>query len=349
MPRRIRKANISFISLVPKGANRINALYKDDGSIEIQTVYKAAPTFDEQGELLAVVYAPELRDSQGDIADASVVKQMAHDFIANGAKVDIRHDGKSVPSDKARVAESFIVEKSDTRFHGWKDRDGNPINLEGALATVIKIEDPELRRKYRSGEWAGVSMGGTAIVEQEKSLESILESILQKMSHTPTPENKDTMDTEKILKAITDGMTAGFASLATGLKEILKPVEKEEKKETKDELRAPIFKGSYSNPRAVQLYQRELLVFQMRKGTDWNDPQDIMNFHTAVTQLHKDWAEEDEAAGIETEPAPRKAGPAVSSNLQIVNGNFTKEERELIAAGRAIAEEHNNRRKTAVK
>ena len=98
MARRIRKANISFISLVPSGANKIEAVYKDDGSVTFGSLLKTSDTFDEQGLLTAVVYAPELRDSQGDIADAAVVKQMAHDFIANGAKIDIRHDGKAVPT-----------------------------------------------------------------------------------------------------------------------------------------------------------------------------------------------------------------------------------------------------------
>jgi hypothetical protein len=167
MPRRIKKAKIEFISLVPAGANKMPVLYKDDGMVEIETLVKASS---DLGELTAVVYAPEHRDSQGDIASAEVVKDMAYDAARRGVEIDLRHDGKAVGRERAFVAESFLVAKGDERFQGWKDRDGKQVDLTGAWATVIKIEDPELRQLYRDGKWGGVSMAGQAeVIETEKA------------------------------------------------------------------------------------------------------------------------------------------------------------------------------------
>lgn len=352
MARRIRKANISFISLVPSGANKIEAVYKDDGSVTFGSLLKTSDTFDEQGLLTAVVYAPELRDSQGDIADAAVVKQMAHDFIANGAKIDIRHDGKAVPAEKARIAESFIVEKTDTRFHNWTDRDGKPVNLEGAWATIIKIEDPELRKMYRSGEWAGVSMGGTAVVEQEKSLEKMLEEILTKITGTPnTPTNDTTMDEAKILKAITDGQTALAATLVTAIKEALKPEPPKTEVPANKEEDAPKFTGDPENPRALQVHSRKLQLYQLRKGTNMNDATEVSELQEAIAVLKEQWKEEDDAAGIEPEGVRkplRKAGPAVNGQnapLQLVGGmQVSKEDLDAIEAGKQVALARNKAR-----
>lgn len=163
--RRIKKAKIRFISLCPRGANQLPTLYKEDGSFEIETLVK---TNVELGEITSIVYAPEFRDSQGDIASAQVIKDMAYDFSKAGGKIDIRHDGRDVGRERAFVAESFIVQKDDPRFSDMADYKGNPVNLTGAWATVIKLEDPALRSLYTEQGWQGVSMAGSAEVEIER-------------------------------------------------------------------------------------------------------------------------------------------------------------------------------------
>jgi hypothetical protein len=321
--RRIRKANISFISLVPAGANKLAPVYKADGSIELGTLIKVADGFDEQGELTAVVYAPEHRDSQGDIADASVIKDAAYDFISNGAKVDIKHDGKAVGRDRARVGETFLVQKTDERFHGWKDREDKPVDLTGAWATVIKIDDPELRKKYRSGEWAGVSMGGTAIVEQEKAgrFDEMLEKLAKFLNPptNPQPEPEPDMDETKMLKAISDG----FSTMTAELVKALKP-ELPKAPEPKPEEKAPIFKGRYDDPRALELHQRETVMFQLRKGTDFSDPASLQAYREQVVALKAAWVEEDKAAGIETKVS--KVGPTVGTpQLPLAEGTIEEQ------------------------
>ena len=77
MPRRFRKAKINFVSLVPLGANQMPTIFKEGAAgdnLEMSLLVKEAKTRIEKGELLACVYAPEIRDSQGDIASAEVIR-----------------------------------------------------------------------------------------------------------------------------------------------------------------------------------------------------------------------------------------------------------------------------------
>ena len=119
--RRIKHATISFISLVPRGANQLPVLYKsEDQTAKFDCIVKD-DRFAEEGLLTAIVYAPETVDSQGDIASAAVIKQMAHDYVRNVGAVDVRHNTNALPREKVSVVESFIIQKDDERFSGLKD------------------------------------------------------------------------------------------------------------------------------------------------------------------------------------------------------------------------------------
>lgn len=330
MPRRrIKKAKIEFISLVPAGANKLQAVYKSDGTVELSALSK----LDEQGELLAVVYAPEHEDSQGDVASAAVIKEAAHEFVANGAKIDIRHDGKPVGAERARVAETFIVHKSDARFQGWKDRDGKDVNLEGAWATVIKIEDPALREKYRNGEWAGVSMGGTAIVESEKSDIGDLVQALKAALTPPAqnPKQDDDMNAEELKKALADTLKESMAELAKALKP--EPATPEPKKDEE-----PVFKGSYDDEKAVRKHSLEVQLHRLRKEVDFSDTDSVNEFLAKSAEIR-------EALGVEEETKKpiRKAGPAANPQKDVelpawMQVPMSKEDSEAALAGAALAD-----------
>lgn len=355
--RRITKAKIKFISLVPAGATKIEPVYKSDGSFTVGTLIKA-DQLEEKGELLAVVYAPNHRDSQGDIAEPEVVKQMAYDFIAHGANIDINHDEKPVTSDRARVAETFLVQKTDTRFHGWKDRDGNAVDLEGAWATVIKIDDPSLRKKFKDGEWAGVSMGGTATVVQEKSDDAVkqLVGLLTKALSPNTQPEPQTDMTPQELEAITKALKDGFTSLTADLTKALKQEKPEgdkpapvKKTETDD---TPKFTGNQDDDRAVELHARKVELHNLKKSVDWADPTSIRSYKEQVSVLKTEWKEADDEAGIEQEPVKpvRKAGPSGGESkdqpapgFHIVGVN--KGDVDAFSAGAALAEAKEKGRK----
>jgi hypothetical protein len=335
--RRIKKAAIKFISLVPAGANLVDTVYKSDGTFTVGTLLKASDNFDEAGELTAVVYTPNFRDAQGDIADADVVKQMAHDFIAHGASIDINHDGKPLPREKARVAETFLVQKTDSRFHGWKDRNGNAVDLAGAWATVIKIDDPELRKKYRSGDWAGVSMGGTAVVEAEKSFD-LLHNFVELLSKAPalsnhrTNEPKSTDMTPQELQTILDqNNKTVLASVAEMLKTL---APKAEEKQTSGFDFPP---HVLNNPRLLKkalraAEQKDLIENTLKQG-------DPIGYKEGLAELRKTWAAEDAAEKGESVGPAQGVSPLDGfAGGQVVAKNGDKFDLPTSVAGLPLAD-----------
>ncbi len=217
--RRIKSADVKFLSLVPKGANQMKTAYKADdtgtGAMDFGAVVVKSEKFAETGDLLAVAYAPNLVDSQGDFADtAEAIKSMAASFLTNGAKLDLRHNEIAIPASQAHVVESFIVQKGDARFANAKDYAGNAVDVTGAWAVALKIEDPELRRKYREGEFQGVSFGGQMRVEAVKEdaegllarLEKLIAPLAAKLcGPSPVPANKEDIPmTPEEIKALKD-------------------------------------------------------------------------------------------------------------------------------------------------
>ena len=82
--RRLKKVDVSFISLVAKGANQKTIIYKSaeasDNPLYSKTI--SIKKYDEEkGILYGLVYSPDEVDSQGDIASADVIETMAHDYV----------------------------------------------------------------------------------------------------------------------------------------------------------------------------------------------------------------------------------------------------------------------------
>jgi len=377
--RRIKRASISTISLVPKGANQIPVLYKsDDNHIQFDTIIK--DNLVEKGELVAIVYAPEMRDSQGDIASASVIKEMAYEFAKNGlGSIDLQHDGKDISKEDAFVAESFIVEKGDGRFSEVADYSGNIIkDLTGAWAVVIKIENEDLKKLYKEGKWNGVSMYGSAeVVETEKSdddLESLdldnltkaqktkMQQLLSRMSNhlglshasayqSITLSGDIDMTPEELTKAI----AAGNAELVKSMNEsntalltkagILKPngeVAKEVKEEK--ETPAPLFKGDISDAKAVKKFEYDTKRFAIEKGIDMSDPAAITDAAASIAELNKEFADVLEDKTIEKAAPSNAAVDDGTSDSFPISAGLSKEEADCVAIGKKMAESMNKSR-----
>jgi len=265
--RRIKKVTVQQLSLCKRGKNRLPVLYKsEDGSAHLQAMVKALDDFDEKGELLIVGYAPELRDVDGDIADADLCREMGHSFMREGAKLDIRHDGNIIERQKAYVAESFTIQKSDERFANWKDYDGTPVDVTGGWGALIKIEDPALRALYKSEGWNGVSFEGPAIVVEEQPdwanrLTKAVDFIKGKLGITEPgePDDMNAQELEAALKKSNEG-------LLEGLKGILVPAQAAPKPEPKagDPL---VFEGDPLKKEDVAAHQQKVRLAKM----DWND------------------------------------------------------------------------------
>jgi hypothetical protein len=263
MPRhRLEDVKVRFLSLCPKGANRLPVIIKDDGSVEFETVCKVATDFEKSGLMTSIVYAPNVDDSQGDFATREEIVKMAHDAMLHGVPaIDINHDFKALPKEDARVVESFIIAKGDPRFADVKDYSGKAVDTEGAWAVVIKIEKSDLRAKYLSGEWKGVSLGGTG-------------------KRVPVAKKEDIeMDKAELIKLLDERDAAKEAALK-------KATETAAATPTSAAPAAPVLKSSdMGNPDAVAKYHMALKRHNLSKSvTDWNDTEQVGSY---LTELKK--------------------------------------------------------------
>lgn len=323
MKRRIQKARIKFLSLCPRGKNKLPSIYKEDGAFEVQLLSKDAQ---EDGELLALVYAPEFRDAEGDIASAEVIKDALYEAAKSGYDLDLRHDGRALKREQAYVAEQFIVQKGDPRFEGLKDYDGNPVDPQGSWAVVIKIDDPQLRKLYREGSWQGVSMAGVAAVSTEKE-DQILRAVAE-IERTMTHE-EISMTKEEILALVKEA--------------VVEATKQEPKPEPEPEATSPVFKGDPTDPVAVKAYRDDLAKHQLSKELgEAKTPEAVDAVLAKLAALSKS----DEAP--ETKVVKKASNQAAASEADEEPEGYvvglTKAEQQGLEAGRRMAAWANSQR-----
>lgn len=317
--RRITGAKINFLSLCKRGANRMPVIYKEDGAFDYEMLLKAADDFMEKGELLAVVYAPEFRDSQGDIASATVIKDMMYSAAQAGEDIDIMHDGKALAKEAAYVAERFIVQKDDPRFKDFKDYEGKPVDVTDAWATVLKIEDQKLRDHYKAGDWNGVSMGGRATVVAEKDesqADKVIAALARKLNLTSEEDDDMNADEYKTLMAANNEELVKGIGAAVGevVAKALKPDgdggTPPAGDDDKDKLKAPVFKGDPTKIEDIEKHQAALASYELQKEIDWTDPESVKKYHEKLAELAKaadDKGEEDDSPEVKKLKAEKKA------------------------------------------
>lgn len=299
--RRIKQGIIKFISLVPRGANRLPVIYKsDDNTVLFDPIVKADM---EKGELFAVVYAPEVRDSQGDVASASVIKDMAYRFQKDGLGIDIRHNDTPVAKTDAFVAESFIIQKNDPRFNDMKDYDGNPVDVTGGWGVVIKIENEDLKKAYREGKWNGVSMGGSAIVEAEKEDSRIIAMLKSFLGRNH--EGDFDMKPEDLAKALADQAKVIQEGLVAAFKEAgIVPAKKDDPAPLKG---APKFTGDIRKEEDRRNHRKALAIWKAEQDHA-NDPVALFDAIEKIEQeFEGDLAELNKAAGVTEKDTPEVA------------------------------------------
>lgn len=374
--RRIKKAKIAFISLVPKGVNKLPVIYKEeDNSFVLNPIVKGGENFKEKGELLVIAYAPEKVDSQGDIASHEVIKEMAYDYMKSGGQIDIRHDGKALGRDKIFIAENFIVQKGDPRFTNFTDYDNKPVDVTGSWGMVLKVEDKNLRGLYNNGDWAGVSIGGSAEFEKSAGVNNA-EQILQDLISKIGTEEPATIPQEDIFMTITkEDLSEIFAgqtkaineAVAKAIKDSHVPTEAEKreklvafaeelgieipdtktvskkpiKKAAKDEVdhltEAPVFKGDPTDANAIAEHVFQVKQFELRKDLDWTDADAVERYQEALSELQK---EDEEATGTKRKPAKSKAPKGTvekTSTPGYFGDDLSKKEQEGLECGELVA------------
>jgi len=177
--RRVKKARVLMVSLVPRGKNELNSrLVLADGDPDHATLELVfASRGEEHGsgelEVYALAILPDVatplmgRDKPSVIAGAEAVKEMVDTFGQGGFKIDLQHNFVQVPASKAYLTQSLVVQAGDARFSGiLNNASGQPVDSTGGWGLVIRVPDPDLAAKYRSGEWDGVSMYGFLHLEE---------------------------------------------------------------------------------------------------------------------------------------------------------------------------------------
>jgi len=285
--RKILAAKIDFLSLCPRGANQISTVYKADGDAEekvsLNTLIKG--DMSEQGELLAVVYAPDYVDSQGDSASAQVIKEMAYGYSQNGGGIDIRHDEQKLSKDDIFVAQSFIIQKNDPRFEDTKDYDGNSVDVSGGWGVIIKVNSETLRKSYRDEQWQGISMGGMSISvpDEDNEAKGIVKSIEQ-LIKSITRSNKD-LENEmtkeekaELKKELAKELTPAVAKAV--LEDINKSKDKKDKEGSSKGMGyiKPVLKANPSDE-DISNHEKNVQIYELSKAVDTNDLDSIHKFN----------------------------------------------------------------------
>ncbi len=145
---KLEKLSVSFISLVGKPANKRDIVWKSRDKFSDTKIVKVTKASDE-GLVRGIVYEPNIKDADGDWADAATIRKAAHDFLASGRNFNVDENHNETPTG-ASVVESFINEK-------------------GAWEVAIKM-DPESPtfQSVKKGDYAGLSMMAVCAKKDEE-------------------------------------------------------------------------------------------------------------------------------------------------------------------------------------
>lgn len=335
MARRIKKANVHFISLCPRGANQLPTMYKEykdgdalpDGFSKKPGAGEIPFTFDgnlvksqellDKGEVLAVVYAPDLPDSDGEMASAEVIEEAKRTFAKNGFQLDLRHNNKALSKADAYLVDNFTIQKGDPRFAGMKDYQGNPVDVSGGWGVLIKIENPELQELYRSGQWAGVSMGGTYLPEPDlnKAEETLLGRFLKLLDKHLPSSNKGDIDVDKteLAQMLKENNQELARTISAELAKALKPEGTQDSKAKTEE--KPVAKESKTEEKplnkadlkAVRAHRLKLEKEKLQEGVDWDDAESVAEYEARLEAFEKEH--------------PEASAPAASTSSRIKPSN----------------------------
>lgn len=158
--RRLKNLDVQFISLVDKGANQREVIYKaaNPSAPEklVQKTIEIRKTDDDERLVYGIVYAPDEVDAHGDTATAEEIKKACHAFSEAQRldQVDKQHDED--PKNGV-IVETYLLKGEDEMF---------PNDPVGAWAVVIKVLDDDAWDEVKKGEITGISMQAACVAEE---------------------------------------------------------------------------------------------------------------------------------------------------------------------------------------
>ncbi|MBC2682732.1 hypothetical protein HAU06_00710 [Bacillus toyonensis] len=148
----LKNAEISYISLVTKGANGRQFAIMKSATAKQPNISKQVPilkTEEEKQLVTGVVYEPDVEDSHGDIMTAEEIEKAAYTFMENYQHIDKQHDEIA---GKGTVVENWIA-KSDMTV-------GEQEVKAGTWLMTVRVDDADTWEEIKKGEVTGFSMGG---------------------------------------------------------------------------------------------------------------------------------------------------------------------------------------------
>lgn len=128
-----------------KGLSIPNLLRKAaKGPETVKAEYRISSIANDARLVIGQVYAPDSIDAHGHFMSKEEVRNVAHQFLADGllGSIDVNHDNELID---ATIVESFIARPDDPDFE------------EGSWVAVTKINDPVVWLAVKNGELNGYS------------------------------------------------------------------------------------------------------------------------------------------------------------------------------------------------
>lgn len=151
----LKNIEVDFISLVKRGANQKEIIFKSGNAISKTIEFRKID--EEKRMVYGVVYSPDEIDAQGQFTTTKEIESATERFMKAGktAMVDKNHDEKA---GQGFIKESWIKKEIDPLF---------PDEKNGSWVVGIKIENEETWDEIKKGEITGLSMQGIATLEPD--------------------------------------------------------------------------------------------------------------------------------------------------------------------------------------
>ena len=177
MPTEIKNAQISFVSLVDKAANKKKfAIIKAESTPTFEKSIPILKVDDEKRIATGIVYEPDVLDAHGEFMTADEIEKSAHQFLKDYRNIDKQHD---FVAGQADVVESWIA-KAEGKL-------GEQDVVKGTWLMSVHVADDDTWGEIKKGELTGFSMGGVgervehvekSEIEQATGLLALLKSFL---------------------------------------------------------------------------------------------------------------------------------------------------------------------------
>lgn len=150
MPTEIKNAQISFVSLVDKAANKKKfAIIKAESTPIFEKSIPILKIDDEKRIVTGIVYEPDVLDAHGEFMTADEIEKSAHQFLKDFRNIDKQHD---FVAGQAEVVESWIAKEA--------GKLGEQDIVKGAWLMSVHVPDDDTWGEIKKGELTGFSMGG---------------------------------------------------------------------------------------------------------------------------------------------------------------------------------------------